>query len=120
MPVDRILLVTLDNLGDLVFASALAPPLRARFPTARLDVWCKAYAADVAALIPGVERVIASDPFWDRAPGRGKGGLRAFVAAVRRVRRGRYQVAVLGSKLPMVFVPLPSQSPTTAFQPAPP
>ena len=34
MSVDRILLVSLDNLGDLVFASALAPPLRERFPHA--------------------------------------------------------------------------------------
>ena len=38
----RILLVSLDNVGDLVFASALAPALRERFPAAPLDVWCKA------------------------------------------------------------------------------
>jgi ADP-heptose:LPS heptosyltransferase len=97
MSVDRILLVSLDNLGDLVFASALAPPLRARFPEATLDVWCKEYTADIAPLIPGVERVIASDPFWDRAPGRGKGSRRAFLAAMRRVRSNRYDVAVLAA-----------------------
>ena len=50
-PVRRILLVALDNLGDLVFASALTPPLHAAFPTAQIDVWCKEYTAEVASQI---------------------------------------------------------------------
>jgi ADP-heptose:LPS heptosyltransferase len=97
MSVDRILLVSLDNLGDMVFASALAPPLRERFPRATLDIWCKEYAADVARLVPGVTDVIASDPFWDRAPGRGKGSKAAFLRAMKRVRAVRYDVAVLAA-----------------------
>ena len=97
MRADRILIVSLDNLGDLVFASALAPPLRARFPAATLSVWSKAYTADVAALIPGVSAVVAADPFWDKAPGRGKGSFREFVRAARQVRRGAYDVAILAA-----------------------
>jgi ADP-heptose:LPS heptosyltransferase len=93
----RILLVSLDNVGDLVFASALAPALRERFPGAPLDVWCKAYAADVARLIPGVSRVIASDPYWDRAPGAGKGSRLAFLRALREIKSSRYDLAVLAS-----------------------
>ena len=97
MSVDRILLVSLDNLGDLVFASALAPPLRERFPSASVDVWCKEYTADVAQLIPGVSQVIASDPFWDVAPGRAKGSRAAFLRAFRELRSRRYDVAVLAA-----------------------
>src|SRR5918999_524638 len=93
----RILLVSLDNVGDLVFASALAPALRQRFSHAALDIWCKAYAADVARLIPGVGRVIASDPFWDRAPGKSKGKLAPFLRAMRDIRRARYDLAVIAS-----------------------
>jgi ADP-heptose:LPS heptosyltransferase len=93
----RILLVSLDNVGDLVFASALAPALRERFPAATLDIWCKAYAADVAHLIPGAGRVIASDPYWDRAPGTSKGSRIAFLRALRDIRRNRYDLAVLAS-----------------------
>ena len=93
----RILLVSLDNVGDLVFASALAPALRERYPQAALDVWCKAYAADVARLVPGVTRVIASDPFWDRAPGAAKGKVVPFLRALNEVRRARYDLAVLAS-----------------------
>jgi len=97
MSVDRILLVSLDNLGDLVFASALAPPLRERFPHAKLDVWCKEYTVDVAKLIPGVSDVIASDPFWDVAPGHAKGSRAAFLRAFREVRKRRYDVALLAA-----------------------
>jgi ADP-heptose:LPS heptosyltransferase len=97
MSVDRILLVSLDNLGDLVFASALAPPLRERFSNARLDVWCKEYTADVAKLIPGVSDVIASDPFWDVAPGHAKGSRAAFLRAFREVRQRRYDLAILAA-----------------------
>ena len=97
MSVDRILLVSLDNLGDMVFASALAPPLRERFPHAKIDVWCKEYTADVARLVPHVSEVIASDPFWDRSPGRSKGSRRPFLRAVRFIRSRRYDVAVLAA-----------------------
>jgi len=97
MSVDRILLVSLDNLGDVVFASALAPPLRERFPRAKLDIWCKEYTADVARLVPHVSEVIASDPFWDRAPGRPKGSRRPFLRAVRLVRSRRYNVAMIAA-----------------------
>jgi len=97
MPVDRILLVSLDNLGDLVFASALAPPLTRHFPHATLDVWCKDYTAGIGALIPGVENVISADPFWDRAPGRGKGSVGAFARAWRSVRSRHYDLAVLAA-----------------------
>lgn len=97
MPVDRILLVSLDNLGDMVFASSLAPPLQARFPRAALDVWCKGYTADVARLVPGVHDVIAADPFWDRAPGHGKGSMLGFLRTMRAVRSRGYDVAILAA-----------------------
>lgn len=97
MSVDRILLVSLDNLGDLVFASALAPPLRERFPGAAIDVWCKEYTADIARLVPGVRDVIAADPFWDVAPGRGKGSRGAFLHALHTVRSRQYHVALLAA-----------------------
>ncbi len=93
----RVLLVSLDNLGDLVFASALSGPLKRRYPDAELTVWCKAYAADLAPLLPGVDRVLAADPVWDVAPGRGRGSRREFLAAVREARRLRFDVAVLAS-----------------------
>jgi heptosyltransferase II len=92
---ERILIVALDNLGDLVFASALAPPLREAFPSAAIDVWSKSYTAPVAALVPHVRRVIAADPFWSPPPGQGRGPMLKFFGAVNEVRQGRYDVAIL-------------------------
>jgi ADP-heptose:LPS heptosyltransferase len=95
--VERILVACLDTLGDLVFTSSLFPPLAAHFPRARFTLWCKAYAQDVARLVPGSPAVVASDPFWDRAPGRGKGGFFAFASTVRALRRERFDLAIVTS-----------------------
>ena len=92
---ERILIVALDNLGDLVFASALAPPLHDAYPNAAIDIWCKAYTAPVAALVPHVRRVIAADPFWSRPAGQPRGPMLRFFGSMNEVRQGQYDVAVL-------------------------
>ena len=97
MQAERILIVSLDNLGDLVFASALVPPIKAHFPKTAVTVWCKAYTAELGPLIPGVDKVVASDPFWDRAPGRGKGELGRFARVALSLRKERFDVAVLAA-----------------------
>lgn len=91
----NILLVALDNLGDLVFASALTPPLHEAFPNAAIDVWCKHYTADVGRLIPHVRDVIAADPFWAAHPMMPRPGIRPFLRSVANVRSRKYDVAVL-------------------------
>lgn len=92
---ERILVVSLDNLGDLVFASALVPPIRERLPSAHIAVWCKEYAAGLGPLLPAVDSVYHADPFWDRAPGSGKGSFREFLRVAGSLRRERFYAAVL-------------------------
>lgn len=93
--VGSILLVSLDNLGDLVFASALTPPLHEHFPNAAIDVWCKRYTAPIAPLIPHVARVISADPFWAASPGQPRAPIVPFLRSIQRVRSNRYDVALL-------------------------
>ena len=93
--VNRILLVALDNLGDLVFTSALTPPLHDAFPRATIDVWCKAYTADAAALIPHVSGVIGADPFWAVPKHLARPSMIAFLRSVNNVARNRYDLAIL-------------------------
>ena len=93
--VKRALVVALDNLGDLVFASALVPPLRAHFPEAQIDIWCKSYTAPVARLVPDVDRVVEANPFWAVAPRRTRPPIRPFLRAIAEVRRRAYDVAIL-------------------------
>lgn len=93
--VQRILLVALDNLGDLVFASALTPPLRAAFPDATIDVWCKEYTSSIAHLIPHVSGVIAADPFWAVPKHLSRPPIAPFLRSVAAVRRRHYEIALL-------------------------
>jgi len=92
---ERILVVSLDNVGDLVFASALVPPIREQLPSAHIAVWCKEYAAGLGPLLPAVDSVYHADPFWDRAPGTGKGSFREFLEVAGSLRRTRFDTAVL-------------------------
>jgi ADP-heptose:LPS heptosyltransferase len=93
----RILVVSLDNLGDLVFASLLTRQLRFHFPSAEITLWCKQYTAPLSRLLPGVDRIEAAEPFWDRAPGGRRGSTMAFVESVRRLRARRFDVAILAA-----------------------
>lgn len=95
--VRRVLVVALDNLGDLVFASALVPPIRHAYPAAEIAVWCKEYTAPVARLIPYVDRVFAADPLWAVSPGRPRPSLGAFLNSLLDVRRARFDVAILSA-----------------------
>ncbi len=89
----KVLIVVLDNLGDAVMATALLGPLRRRYPQAELGLWVKEYASGLFDL-EGV-RIHAADPFWDKAPGRGKGPLGPFVRALREIRSVGYDLALV-------------------------
>ena len=89
-----ILVVSLDNLGDLVFASALFSPLREHFPGSRIAVWCKEYSSGLIPLL-SVDETYSSDPFWDRAPGANKGSLRRFLSVAVAIRRAQFDMAIL-------------------------
>lgn len=93
----RFLIVALDNLGDLVFASALPPALRSRYPDATIGVWTKAYTAPIAPLMPDVTWEAHADPFWDDAPGHPKGAIAPFLRSLGAVKAERFDVALLAS-----------------------
>ncbi|RYZ55044.1 MAG: lipopolysaccharide heptosyltransferase family protein [Proteobacteria bacterium] len=93
----KVLLVCFDNLGDLVFASALARSLSSD-PTIQLSLLCKDYTAKLGYLLPGIEQVFAADPFWDRAPNRKKGKFANFLKCLFTVRDQKFDEAyIVGS-----------------------
>ena len=94
-PIRRVLLVALDNLGDLVFASALTPPIHAAFPNAVIDVWAKEYTADVARLIPHIRAVHSANPFWAASKAHARPRVGQFLKSIMAVRNSRYDVAIL-------------------------
>ncbi len=93
-----ILVVVLDNIGDLVFSSVLFRQLRDKWPGARLTVWCKKYTEGVAGLLPGVPRIFAADPVWHGSPGRKKGNWPDFLRVLGALRREDFDLAIIASK----------------------
>lgn len=90
--------MALDNLGDLVFTSVVFRALAQRFPKAEFGVWCKDYTKAAAELLPCTPEVFASDPFWDRSPGHGRGSFLRFAATLNAIRRRRFDTAIVCSQ----------------------
>jgi len=86
--VDRFLIVRLGALGDIVHAIPVAAAIRAAHPSARIDWLVSAKHRDILDLVPVIDRRLVID---DR--GEGSGGT-PLVAAVRELRRTRYDVAI--------------------------
>jgi heptosyltransferase-1 len=77
---NRVLLVRLGALGDLVHAIPVAAALRRAFPTARIDWLVSGKHRAILDLVPVIDRRLVID--W------------TFLDAVRELRRSRYDVAI--------------------------
>jgi heptosyltransferase-1 len=93
-----VLVIVLDNIGDLVFSSVVFDALRARWPSAELGIFCKDYARDVATLLETQPKIFCADPFWDSAPGRSRGSPREFLRVCLEIRRWSPDHAVVLSR----------------------
>src|SRR5262245_34994594 len=86
--VQRVLIVRLGALGDIVHAIPVAAAIRRAVPSARIDWLVSAKHRDILDLVPVIDRRLVTN---DR--GEGSGGT-PLVAAVRELRRTRYDVAI--------------------------
>lgn len=82
-PAERILLVRVDRLGDLVVSTPAVAAFRARFPTARITLLVSPRGAPVAGWVPGVDEVLVFDR---KDPG-------SWPGLWRRLRRQRFDLA---------------------------
>jgi lipopolysaccharide heptosyltransferase I len=86
--VSRFLLVRLGALGDIVHAIPVAAALRRAFPTARIDWLVSARHRELLDLVPVIDRRLVIN---DRA---GAEDGAPMLAAIRELRRARYDVAL--------------------------
>ena len=86
--VNRVLIVRLGALGDIVHAIPVAAALRRAFPDARIDWLVSTKHREILDLVPVIDRRLAID---DRA---GAGAVTRMLAGIREVRRARYDVAL--------------------------
>jgi lipopolysaccharide heptosyltransferase I len=86
--VTRVLIVRLGALGDVVHAIPVAAALRRAFPAARIDWLVSAKHREILDLVPVIDRRLVIN---DR---RAASGGTSLVAAIRELRRSRYDVAI--------------------------
>ena len=90
----RILILSLDNIGDTIITLAVYHALRAH-PGFEPAFWTKDYSRDVIPLAgPGIEHYHC-DPFWDRSPGKAKGGFIRYLKTLLAIRRAGFDAAVI-------------------------
>lgn len=90
----KVLIVSLDNVGDTVISLAIHEALRGA-DGVRAGYWTKEYSRAVVPLAGAHIEHFHCDPFWDRSPGAGKGGLLPFLKTILAIRRARYDAALV-------------------------
>lgn len=113
--IDRILIVKLDRIGDMVTTTPALDALRDRFPLARIDVVGHPVAL---ALLDGDPRVNERQPYvsWLYHPGRpGLPGLRAWRLIARLIRRRYPLVVYLRGSAPLLLLGLRSRVAATRY-----
>ena len=92
--VQRILLLRLERIGDLLMALDAIRDAREAWPDAEIDLAVGHWNQSLAALIPGVSHVDVADAPWLVRAGESRQGWSALLAQARRWRRRRYDLVI--------------------------
>jgi lipopolysaccharide heptosyltransferase I len=92
--VNRILIVRLGALGDVVHAIPVAAALRRAFPSARIDWLVSAKHREILDLVPVIDRRLVVSDRPSTGSGASDPGGASLLAAIRELRRSRYDVAI--------------------------
>jgi ADP-heptose:LPS heptosyltransferase len=92
-PPERILLLRLERIGDLLMTMGAIESVRATWPRARIDLVVGSWNADLARQLPWIDRVESLDVPW-LARGAAGVGMRSVLANVRGWRTQNYELAI--------------------------
>jgi lipopolysaccharide heptosyltransferase II len=92
-PPQRVLLLRLERIGDLLMTHAAIVGARALWPDATIDLAVGSWNAPLAAMMPEVSRVLTVDVPWLAREGTGQ-SWPALVRTARSWRAGRYDLAI--------------------------
>jgi ADP-heptose:LPS heptosyltransferase len=92
---ERVLVVRLDNLGDVLLTAPLFAALRERLPDAELTLLASPGGALAAPLVPSIDRVATVRAVWQDLGGRLPFDPDAELDFVGRIRAGGYDAAII-------------------------
>lgn len=90
----KVLIVSLDNVGDTVLSLAAYQALKQQ-PGCRPALWTKDYSGEIVPIFSETAEHYRCDPFWDKSPGAAKGALLPFLKTLWRLRRAKFDAAVI-------------------------
>src|SRR5881275_2486127 len=90
----RFLLIRLGALGDIVHAIPVAAALRRAFPSARIDWLVDAKHREILDLVPVIDRRLVWSGGGVGPDLARRGAVSGAIAAIRELRRARYDVAI--------------------------
>lgn len=94
-PLSRILLLRLDNVGDVVLLTPAMRCLRAAYPDAHLTLLASPAGAQLAPLLPFVDQVWVRRALWQDATGTSAGDPEAEQAFIEGLRRAAFDAAFI-------------------------
>lgn len=90
----KILVIRLSSLGDILHALPAYQSLRQSFPDARIDWLIEERTKFILSAVPGLNRVIPIDTVAPRRRTFSRSSWSGIVAATRTMRRSRYDIAI--------------------------
>jgi ADP-heptose:LPS heptosyltransferase len=91
---DNILVIRLDQIGDVAISTCVIRPLREAFPEARVDFMAASSAKDIVKWNGSLNKIVEFTPSWFSPGGSPVRDFFSFLRMVRLLRQGRYSAAI--------------------------
>jgi len=91
--IQKILLIRLVYLGDIILSIAVLKPLRKHFPDAKIVFLTSPPAGDLLEGNPYLDEVMSLKPFWFY-PREGLHGIKQYLKLLKTIRRERFDLAI--------------------------
>ena len=89
--IKKILVIRLDDLGDVILATPTIRNIKENFPNAAIDILVKSSTKDIVLNNPCVKKIWVLDPFWMRS--KKPFPFKQLIQLVQQLRRENYDLA---------------------------
>ncbi|MFH1282070.1 MAG: glycosyltransferase family 9 protein [bacterium] len=91
----KILVVCLDNLGDMVMSTCLIEPIKRSSPKTQLFYWVKKNFVEMLENDPLIDGIIGGNPFWTGALNWSSGSLMDYFKTLAAIKKKKFDKAII-------------------------